>query len=71
MAIQHSKVFASKTDEMREVNETLARAMGWDGHMDTCRMCNSVVEEFRDDLSEREYLISGMCQKCQDGVFGA
>lgn len=25
---------------------------------------------FRDDLSVREYRISGMCQSCQDGVFG-
>jgi hypothetical protein len=26
---------------------------------------------FRDDLSVKEYQISGMCQKCQDSVFGA
>jgi len=25
---------------------------------------------FHDDLSVREYRISGMCQKCQDSVFG-
>ena len=25
---------------------------------------------FRDELSAREYYISGMCQACQDGVFG-
>jgi hypothetical protein len=25
---------------------------------------------FRDELSAREYRISGMCQACQDGVFG-
>lgn len=25
---------------------------------------------FRDGLSLREYHISGMCQKCQDSVFG-
>mgnify|MGYP001159308508 FL=1 len=26
---------------------------------------------FRDELSAREYYISGMCQACQDSVFGA
>lgn len=25
---------------------------------------------FRDELSAREYYISGMCQDCQDSVFG-
>ena len=25
---------------------------------------------FDDELSRREYGISGLCQKCQDGVFG-
>ena len=25
---------------------------------------------FRDDLSRKEYAISGMCQSCQDDVFG-
>ena len=28
------------------------------------------VFQFRDLLSAREYAISGMCQACQDGVFG-
>lgn len=27
------------------------------------------VEDFRDDLSRREFEIAGMCQKCQDEVF--
>jgi hypothetical protein len=26
-------------------------------------------QDFRDDLSVREFHISGMCQKCQDSVF--
>lgn len=26
---------------------------------------------FRDELSAKEYYISGMCQSCQDSVFGA
>lgn len=27
-------------------------------------------ETFRDDLSRKEFRISGLCQKCQDEVFG-
>lgn len=32
--------------------------------------CGEPVTGFRDALSEREYGISGMCQNCQDEVFG-
>lgn len=28
------------------------------------------IEDFRDDLSRREFKISGLCQKCQDEFFG-
>lgn len=31
---------------------------------------NHDASTFRDALSEREYRISGMCQACQDSVFG-
>lgn len=43
----------------------------------TCQMLNvgrcagdGTATEFRDALSRKEYGISGMCQKCQDSVFG-
>lgn len=32
--------------------------------------CGQPVGEFRDALSEKEYRISGLCQKCQDEIFG-
>lgn len=35
-----------------------------------CTTCNGQATHFRDALSEREYTISGMCQECQDSVFG-
>lgn len=31
--------------------------------------CGGPVESFRDTLSQREYYISGLCQKCQDQIF--
>lgn len=37
---------------------------------DVCVMCGSDASEFRDALSRKEYSVSGMCQNCQDAVFG-
>jgi hypothetical protein len=33
--------------------------------------CGKKIEGFRDEISEREYRISGLCQDCQDSVFGS
>lgn len=35
-----------------------------------CPTCQGEVGEFRDALSRKEFGISGMCQGCQDNVFG-
>ena len=35
-----------------------------------CISCETTEVTFRDTLSETEYTISGMCQKCQDNFFG-
>jgi uncharacterized CHY-type Zn-finger protein len=34
-----------------------------------CPMCKQSIGEFRDELSLKEYGISGMCQNCQDDFF--
>ena len=36
----------------------------------TCVMCKNPEMKFRDRISQKEYNISGMCQTCQDKVFG-
>ena len=36
-----------------------------------CPTCGGPIDKFRDELSQREYRISGMCQVCQDEVFTA
>lgn len=36
-----------------------------------CVSCDQPATEFRDALSHKEYGISGLCQSCQDQVFGA
>ena len=35
-----------------------------------CTTCDGEAVSFRDEQSEREYMISGMCQSCQDDIFG-
>lgn len=35
-----------------------------------CVMCGEDAKEFNDALSQKEYRISGLCQKCQDETFG-
>ena len=35
-----------------------------------CVCCPNTELEFKDELSEKEFLTSGLCQECQDGVFG-
>ncbi len=32
--------------------------------------CGGPAVVFTDELSAKEYTISGLCQKCQDSVFG-
>jgi hypothetical protein len=59
------------------MNKDIIRAMGFgervrafeDGN---CPLCSKVIHpntEFKDELSLREYEISGLCQSCQDGIF--
>lgn len=35
-----------------------------------CVMCNNPDFNFKNDLSLKEYKISGICQKCQIEIFG-
>ncbi len=44
--------------------------IGNGGCMTCDKAYNLTAEDFRDALSIREYQISGMCQECQDSVFG-
>ena len=65
-----------KTSKMTEALDDLAqksfgrkRTESIEG--DICVACGAKAppESFKDDLSRKEYTISGMCQSCQDGVF--
>lgn len=36
-----------------------------------CPTCGKPIGPFRSELCKREYKISGMCQACQDKLFGS
>jgi len=35
----------------------------------SCVSCGGRADKFTDEISRREFGISGLCQKCQDSVF--
>ena len=43
-----------------------------DVELGKCPICKKTIHmnEFKDEISHREFKISGLCQKCQDDVFG-
>jgi len=59
------------------MNENIMRAAGLGDMVDKvaagkCPFCHKEVspDDFRDELSLKEYKISGLCQACQDKTFG-
>jgi predicted amidophosphoribosyltransferase len=57
------------------MNKKIMRNAGFGEQVDRmekgiCTTCGEEVGEFRNSCSQREYNISGMCQKCQDRIFG-
>lgn len=62
------------SEKSPEIDQFIKEATGIDRKesikSDVCAICKNPVGEFRDGLSLKEYHISGMCQNCQDSVFG-
>lgn len=59
------------------MNKRIMQAVGLGDHVakveqGLCLFCNEPIDQaaFRDELSRREFRISGLCQKCQDDTFG-
>jgi len=67
-------LMAKATQKSPEIETFLNQSLGLDRTAtiaaDVCVSCGGDATHFRDPLSRREYSISGLCQKCQDGVFG-
>ena len=58
------------------MNKDIMRQAGFQEHVKDvenglCPTCREPIDAttFKDDISLREFRISGMCQKCQDGFF--
>ena len=49
--------------------EAYGRTNGESISTDTCIRCGKPAGSFKDQISLREYRISGLCQPCQDIVF--
>lgn len=69
--------FSQKSAEVRELLDKLSADAFGRSYTDSlglqiCVSCGESCppESFVDDLSRKEYQISGFCQKCQDEVFG-
>ena len=57
------------------MNKDIMKQAGFDEEMklvedEKCPICKKEITEFKDELSRKEYEISGMCQQCQDDIFG-
>jgi hypothetical protein len=64
-----------KSPEMKKMLEEMAgKLFGRSRNEDACVTCGSKSVgpfDFNDLLSEREFSISRMCQKCQDSTFSS
>tara|TARA_Y100000310_G_C20628420_1_gene787226 strand:+ start:61 stop:246 length:186 start_codon:yes stop_codon:yes gene_type:complete len=58
------------------MNKNIMKAMGFGDQVNLvekgkCPFCKKQVDpgKFKDELTLKEYRISGMCEECQDGFF--
>jgi hypothetical protein len=61
---------SEKSPEMRAAIERMFPGTTKAIEENRCPLCLGPITDFRDELSEREYEINGMCQACQDDVYG-
>ena len=61
---------AWKTNAMNEMLENFFQNNRIENiKADICVSCGEPATEFSDEVSRREFSISGLCQKCQDIAF--
>lgn len=61
---------SEKTEEMKNTIEKLFPGTKQAILENKCPSCKRDIGEFKDSISVKEYEISGLCQNCQDKVFG-
>jgi hypothetical protein len=59
------------------MNEDILKEVGFGKEVEAVKLglcpfcgCPITTEDFKDELSKEEFKISGLCQKCQDDMFG-
>ena len=67
---------ANPTRKNPKIDEAITKLTGIDRkesvRIQRCPFCDSIwtLESFRDTKSQKEAMISGLCQSCQDKMFG-
>ena len=61
---------SEKSPEMNSFLESIAPGRQDSIRDNRCVFCKNPASDFRDSLSRKEFSISGLCQGCQDSVFG-
>jgi len=65
---------AEKNEVIENMLESLSKQLGTPRSVafesSTCVTCSGKAKGFRDATSKKEYTISGMCQDCQDSIWG-
>ena len=61
---------SDKSDQVKEMIEHIFPGTAQAIADKRCPLCKQPITEFRSSKSIREYEISGMCQDCQDQIFG-
>ena len=69
-SMNDDKPMSNKTPEMRNAIEGMFPGTKAKIDAGKCPTCGEPAGSFRDDISRKEFAISGMCQECQDSVFG-
>ena len=64
-----SKAMESFLDQIAELS--FGRSRSESMRDAKCVCCGGDATEFSDELSRKEYGISGFCEKCQNGVFNS
>lgn len=63
---------ATPSKKSPEMTDALDRMFGRSAAIlaNKCVICRGDAKTFRNEISKKEYTISGMCQSCQDSTFG-
>ena len=63
---------AEPSEKSPEMTDFLQKNFGRTDYikLNSCVCCSKPAINFRNAISKKEYTISGLCQDCQDSVFG-